>query len=210
MATLNIRNSQGGDAGIIEVSDAIFAVEPNKNAVRHALLAYEANQRQGTHSTKTRGMVNGGGRKPYRQKGTGRARQGSIRAAQWRGGSIIFGPHPRDYNKKINKKVKRLALYSALSDIRSNNRIVLVDDFQISAPKTRAFAELLDRLGIGDARKILILLADASGHACLSSRNLSNVMLLPPGNVNIFDLLTCDYILSDPASIKKLQEQIGS
>src|SRR5688572_2685441 len=121
MATLTIKDSKGAQAGTLDVADAVFATEPNKDAVRQSLLAFEANQRQGTHSTKTRGFVSGGGRKPWKQKGTGRARQGSTRAPQWRGGAIIFGPSPRDYRQKVNKKVRRLALQSALSSLRERD-----------------------------------------------------------------------------------------
>jgi large subunit ribosomal protein L4 len=209
MATLTIRDAKGADAGTLDVADNIFAIEPNKNAVRQSLIAYEANQRRGTHSTKTRAFVRGGGRKPFKQKGTGRARQGTTRAPHMRHGAIIFGPQPRDYDQKVNKKVKRLALYSALSDLRTNNAIVLVNGMDFTAPKTKEFAALLDRLGIVDARRILVLLPSHEENLLLSARNLPNVLVSQVENVNIFDLLTCDRLVTTPDGIKKLEEQIG-
>jgi large subunit ribosomal protein L4 len=209
MATLNIIDSKGADAGTLTVSDEVFAVEPNKAAVRQALIAYEANQRQGTHSTKTRGMVSGGGKKPFRQKGTGRARQGSIRAAQWRGGSIIFGPSPRSYEQKVNKKVRKLALFSALSDLRAQNRVKVVKAFDLAAPKTKDFVSLLGKIGVGDDQRVLVLTAASDANLLLSARNLPNVLVTPVENINIFTLLTCDCLLTSPEGIKKLEEAIA-
>jgi large subunit ribosomal protein L4 len=209
MATLTIRDSQGAQAGKLDVADAIFAAEPNVHAVRQSLLAYEANQRQGTHSTKTRGMVSGGGRKPWRQKGTGRARQGSIRAAQWRGGSIIFGPQPRDYRQKVNKKVRRAALYSALSDLRNQDRITVIKSFDLAQPKTKEFGSVLQRVGVPEDGRVLVLVVEADRNLLLAARNLPYVLVSPVGNVNIFDLLTCDHLVATPESIKKLEEVLG-
>ena len=209
MATLQIRDAQGAEAGTIDVSDAVFGIEPNKSAVRQALIAFEANQRSGTHSTKTRGFVSGGGKKPWRQKGTGRARQGSIRAPQWRGGAVIFGPQPRDYNVKLNKKVKRLALYSALSDLRQGVQITVVKDFGITEPKTKAFVELTRKLGIAESRRILVLLSEPNEALLLSARNLPNVLVSRVENVNIFDLLTCDHLVITADGIKALEELLA-
>lgn len=195
--------------GKADVADAVFGVEPNLNAVRQTLLAYQANQRQGTHSTKTRAYVSGGGKKPFKQKGTGRARQGSIRAPQWRGGAIIFGPQPRDYRQKINKKVKSLALYSALSDLRSQNKIILVDDFKLSSPKTKDFVSVLKSLGIADSRQVLLLTGGQEETVLLSARNLDNVVILPVSGINIHVLLTSDHVLATTATIKKLEEVLG-
>lgn len=206
MATLAVKDFQGADAGTIDVADAVFAVEPNESAVRQSLIAYEANQRRGTHSTKTRGMVSGGGRKPFRQKGTGRARQGSIRAAQWRGGAIIFGPSPRDYDQKVNKKVRRLALLSVLSDLRNSNRITVLKSFEIAGPKTKDFNALLGRVGAADASRVLVLMSGKDSNVLLSARNLPNVLVSPVQNVNIFDLLTCDHLITSTDGIKQLEE----
>ena len=209
MATLTIRNAQGADVGTVDVADSVFAVEPNEHAVRQALYALEANQRQGTHSTKTRAFVSGGGKKPFRQKGTGRARQGSSRAPNMRGGAIIFGPLPRDYNQKVNRKVKRLALFSALSDLRTQNKIVVVDSIVFNEPKTRDFNALIAKLGMSDARRILVLLGEPDQKILLSARNLPNVLVTPVANINIFDLLTSDYVLTTADSIKKVEEVVG-
>lgn len=209
MATLTIKDARGGQAGTVDVADAIFAIEPNKHAVRQSLIAFEANQRAGTHATKTRGMVSGGGRKPFKQKGTGRARQGSSRAPNLRHGAIIFGPQPRDYDQKINKKVKRLALYSALSDLRVNDAIVLVNSFELSGPKTKDFHAVLEKLGVADARRVLVLLPGGDDTVLLSARNLPNVLVTQVENVNIFNLITCDRLVTTPEGIKKLEELIG-
>jgi large subunit ribosomal protein L4 len=150
--------------------------------------------------------VSGGGRKPFRQKGTGRARQGSSRAPQYRGGAIIFGPSPRDYDQKVNKKVRRLGLLSALSDLRNSNRITVVQSFDFSKPKTKEFNGMLERLGTADASRILVLLAESDANLLLSARNLPNVLVSPVHNVNIYDLLTCDHLITSTQGIKQLEE----
>jgi large subunit ribosomal protein L4 len=209
MATLTVKNLNGADAGTVEVSDVVFAAEPNKHAVRQAYLAYAANQRQGTHATKTRGQVSGGGRKPFKQKGTGRARQGSIRAPHYRGGAIIFGPQPRFYNQKVNRKVKSLALYSALSDLRNQNRIIVLESLDLPAPKTKEFVSLLARLGIADARKVVVLTGESNENLSLAARNVPNTMVLPLNNINVFELLTCDYIVTTSKSVKMLEDLLS-
>ena len=206
MATLQIQDSKGVDAGSVEVSDTVFGIAPNKSAVRMALISYQANQRAGTHSTKTRAFVRGGGKKPWRQKGTGRARQGSIRAPQWRGGAIIFGPQPRDYANKLNKKVKRLALLSALSDLRNGGKITLVKEFGLSAPRTKDFLGLVGKLGITVAKRILVLVSVPDENVLLASRNIPTVQVSLVQNVNIFDLLTCDHLITTPEGVKALEE----
>lgn len=210
MATLTIRDAKGAEAGTLDVSDSIFGVEPNKHAVRQALIAYEANQRQGTHSTKTRAHVSGGGRKPYKQKGTGNARQGSIRAPQWRGGAIIFGPSPRDYRQKVNKKVRRLALNSALSDLRNENRITVLKGFELTEPKTKEFVSLLDRVGVTAAQRVLVLVSGADDNVRKSAANLPSVLVSDVQNVNIYNLLTCDHLITTPESLKALEKQFGA
>jgi large subunit ribosomal protein L4 len=209
MASLTVINVQGAPTGSIEVRDDVFAIEPNVNCVRQALLAYEANQRQGTHATKTRGMVSGGGRKPWRQKGTGRARQGSIRAPQWRGGAIIFGPQPRDYNQKVNKKVKRAALASALSDLARENRIKLVDALSLDEIKTKKFLGILEGIGVANEKRILVVTAQPDEKLLRSARNLPNVLVIPANNLNIYCLLTCDVLVTTPEAIKQIEEAIA-
>ena len=210
MAQLNLINMKGADAGVLDVSDAVFAVDPNKNAVRQALLAFEANQRQGTHSTKTRAFVRGGGRKPFRQKGTGRARQGTSRAPHYRGGAVIFGPQPRSYEQKVNKKVKRLALNSALSDLRAENRVKVLSDLSVTEPKTKAFRAMLAAIGIGDDQRVLILVGGGQTALLLAARNLPNVLVLPVQNINIHSLLTCDVLVTSPEAVKQLEEALAS
>lgn len=210
MATLTIRDPKGAEAGTVEVSDAIFGIEPNRFAVRQALIAYQANQRQGTHSTKTRGEVRGGGRKPWKQKGTGRARQGSIRAPQWRGGAVVFGPRPRDYNQKVNRKVRRLALYSALSDLRSLEKITVLKDFALSKPSTKDFIALLDKTGVASAQRVLVLVSDYDDNLAKSARNLGTVIVSDIQNINIYNLLTCDHLVVTPETLKALEKQITS
>jgi large subunit ribosomal protein L4 len=178
--------------------------------VRQALLAYEANQRQGTHSTKTRAFVRGGGRKPFRQKGTGRARQGSSRAPQYRGGAIIFGPQPRGYDQKVNKKVKRLALNSALSDLRAQNRVKVLSDLTVTEPKTKAFKAMLSTIGVGDDQRVLLLVIGGSTNLLLAARNLPNVLVLPVQNINIHSLLTADVLITSPEAVKQLEEALAS
>lgn len=209
MTSMTVINMQGSPTGSIELRDDVFAVEPNVNCVRQALLAYEANQRQGTHSTKTRGMVSGGGRKPWRQKGTGRARQGSIRAPQWRGGAIIFGPQPRDYNQKVNKKVKRAALASALSDLARQNRIKILDSLTLDEIKTKKFLAILESIGVANEKRVLVLTADSDEKVLRSARNLPNVLVIPVNNVNIYCLLTCDVLVTTSEAIKRLEEAIA-
>lgn len=209
MATLQIRSAQGADAGTVDVSDEVFGVEPNKSAIRQALIAYEANQRAGTHATKTRAFVRGGGRKPWKQKGTGRARQGSIRAPQWRGGAIIFGPQPRSYRQKLNKKVKRLALSSALSDLRRDNRISLVQEFGLGQPRTKDFLALMKRLEVGNTSRILVLVPTQDDNVLLSARNLPNVLVSRTENVNVYDLLTCDHLITTAEGVKALEELLS-
>lgn len=209
MATMNLKNAQGADSGTLVVVDGVFNIEPNVNAVRQALIAFQANQRTGTHATKTRAFVRGGGKKPWRQKGTGRARQGSIRAPQWRGGAIIFGPQPRDYRQKVNRKVKRLALMSALSDLVRQDKFIVVSDFGITAPKTKDFTAFLDRVGAGGGAKVLVMLAEPQDNVLLSARNLPQVNVLPVGEVNIFDLLTSDVIVTTSEGVKALEGALG-
>jgi large subunit ribosomal protein L4 len=210
MATLTVRDNQGADAGTLDVADAIFGIEPNKNAVRQALLAYEANQRQGTHSTKTRAFVSGGGKKPWKQKGTGRARQGSIRSPQWRGGAIIFGPTPRDYRQKVNKKVRRLALNSVLSDLRTSNRITVLKAFAIDAPKTKDFVSLLERIGVSEAQRVLVLTTGNQESVRKSAANLPSVLVSDVDSINVYNLLTCDHLVTTPEALKALEKQFGS
>jgi large subunit ribosomal protein L4 len=204
MTTLEVKTMEGQPAGTIDCSDAVFGVEPNVNCVRVALHSYWAGQRAGTNSTKTRNEVRGGGRKPWRQKGTGRARQGSIRAVQWRGGGIAFGPHPRDYTLRINRKVKRSAMTSALSELVRSGRLVVVEDLTLAQPKTRRLAEVLDVLDLRGTTLIVTLEKDDNVY--LSARNMPFVDCTHAGCVNVFELLAHDFVVITRGALQRLEE----
>lgn len=204
MAKVPVKAMDGSDKGEIELSDAVFGVEPNMNCVRAAVNQYRANQRSGTHSTKGRGEVRGGGRKPWKQKGTGRARQGSTRAFQWRGGAISHGPHPRDYSYSINAKVKRIAITSALTELARSGRLILVDEFTIDTPKTRQIAESFRALGLNGT--VLLLTDTGDDKLQLAARNLPLVDLSHAASPNIYDLVVHDYVVAETSSIRKLEE----
>jgi large subunit ribosomal protein L4 len=205
MATLNIIDSKGAPAGTVDVADSLLCIEPNISTVRQALIAFEANQRAGTHSTKTRGFVSGGGRKPWKQKGTGRARQGSTRAPQWRGGAIIFGPQPRSYRQKVNKKVRRLAFASALSDLNRQGRIHVLSSFGIDKPRTKDFLNVLTAIQANDRQKVLVLLPAPDENVYLSARNLGNVAVDLVNSFSIHDLLSADHLITTPEALKGLE-----
>jgi large subunit ribosomal protein L4 len=181
---------KGNEAGSIDLDESVFGIEPNVPVMHQALVRQRANARQGTHNTKTRSEVRGGGRKPWRQKGTGRARQGSIRSPQWRGGGTVFGPKPRKYTKAMPKKMRRLAIRSALSAKQQNAEIVVVDGIGDIEPKTRVMRETLASLPLGDARSTLILVGEARDNVYRGARNLSNTKVLPAQYVNMQDMLS--------------------
>lgn len=215
MATLTIKNQQGADAGQIELSAAVFEAEQNAVLVREVYNAYMANQRQGTHSTRTRGMVRGGGKKPWKQKGTGRARAGSNRSPLWRGGAIIFGPSPRDYREKVNRQKRRGAYRALLSAKREAGEILVVDSLDFSAsPKTREAAALIERLGL-KGRKTLFVTKEKNEALVRAVRNLAGSGETPArtavaGAISIFDLLTSDTLVITREAIEALQERLES
>jgi large subunit ribosomal protein L4 len=204
MAVLNILDKNGGSVGTVELQDAVFAAPVNKQSIRAALNNYLANQRQGTASTKTRAAVSGGGKKPWRQKGTGRARAGSNRSPLWRGGAIIFGPQPRSYAYRINKKVKRLALRSALSAKREENRLFVLDNLELGEAKTKRVAEMLKKLKIEG--KTLFLTDGVKEKLFLAARNLPYVTVSVAENINVYDLLRHDNLITTPECLRKLEE----
>ncbi len=206
MQTL-VRNTQGETIDEIELRDDIFGVEPNVPLMHQALERQLANARLGTHKTKKRKEVRGGGRKPWRQKGTGRARQGSIRAPQWKGGGVVFGPQPRSYAKKMPRKMRHLAYRSALSVKAQDEQIVLLDDLQIEAPKTREMVDILERLALDSS--VLIMLPQRNENVEKSIRNISNVKALRASYLNVRDLLNYDYILMPLASLKVIEGILG-
>jgi large subunit ribosomal protein L4 len=188
-----VHNTQGETVGEIDLRDEIFGLEPNVPVMHQALVRQLANARLGTHKTKKRKEVRGGGRKPWRQKGTGRARQGSIRAPQWRGGGVVFGPQPRSYRQKMPRRMRRLAYRSALSVKAQEGQIVLLDDLQIEAPKTQEMLSMLERLDL-DA-SVLILLPQRNENVEKSARNIPDVKTLRASYLNVRDLLNYDYLL---------------
>lgn len=209
MAQLPVVTPDGKSKSVLEAADAVFAAPIKVHLIRVTVNALLANRRSGTASTRTRGMVSGGGRKPFRQKGTGRARQGTNRAAQMRGGSIIFGPQPRSYRKQVNRKIRRQAVISALSALQSENAIRVVEDFGINAPKTKDMAALLSRLGL-DGGKTIILLAEPNPNVALSARNIPYASVISAEELNVFDLVTHDHLLTTPDAIQVLEAKFSA
>ncbi|MCG8513100.1 MAG: 50S ribosomal protein L4 [Halanaerobiales bacterium] len=197
-------DTTGNQVGDIELDDRVFNQKINEDAVHQVVNAQLASIRQGTASTKTRGEVNGGGRKPWRQKGTGRARHGSIRSPLWVGGGIIFGPKPRSYQQKINKKVKKLALRSILTDKLNHENILVVDDIQFEQPKTKQVVELLARLKL-EGKKVIIVIPEKDANLYLSARNIPGVKTLLVEALNAYDLLNNDCIVMTEGAVAKVE-----
>ncbi len=204
MPKVDVYNMQGKKVSDVELSEAVFGIEPNENVVHSALVNYLANQRQGTQSTKTRAEVSGGGRKPWRQKGTGRARQGSIRAPQWIKGGIALGPKPRSYSYRINKKEKQLAIRSLLSAKVLDNELTVVDKLEVEEAKTKVMAKALTDLKVEG--KALIILADRNDNVLRSSKNIEGVKTIELNTINVFDLLNCNKLVLPLDTVKKLEE----
>ncbi len=193
MPTVTLHAPTGGSSGTIELADDVFGIEPNAAVMHQVVTAQLAARRAGTQSTKTRSEVSGGGAKPWRQKGTGNARQGSIRAPQFRGGGVALGPKPRSYAQRTPKKMKALALRSALSDRAADDKIVVVDTFGFDAPSTKEAVKLLGELGV--TGRVLVVVADGDEAAWKSFRNLPRVHVLVPGELNTYDVLVSDYVV---------------
>ena len=204
MAKVDVYNMEGAVVGSIELSDTIFGIEPNEDVLHRVVLNQLANRRQGTHSTKTRSEVSGGGKKPYRQKGTGRARQGSTRSAQWVGGGIIFGPKPRDYSYTLPKKVRRLAMKSALSTKLSSGSIIVLDTLELPEIKTKGMVRVLEN--IGASRSALVVLPEKNENVEKSARNLVGIKLAKVNTINVFDILKFDKFVVTKAAVEKVQE----
>ena len=204
MPKVDVYNMQGKKVSDVELSEAVFGIEPNENIVHSALVNYLANQRQGTQSTKTRAEVSGGGRKPWRQKGTGRARQGSIRAPQWIKGGIALGPKPRSYSYRINKKEKQLAIRSLLSAKVLDNELTVVDKLEVEEAKTKVMAKALTDLKVEG--KTLIVLPENNQNVLMSSRNIEGVKTITANNINVFDLLKYTNLILPVDTVKKLEE----
>ena len=203
MAKVSVFNMEGNEVGDIELADSIFNVEINEHLVHMAVVSQLANNRQGTQSAKTRSEVSGGGRKPWRQKGTGHARQGSIRAAQWKGGGIIFAPKPRDYEIRLNKKEKRAALKGALTSRVQEEKLFVIDEIKCEEIKTKTMAELLKGLNLN---KALIVLNENDQNVICSARNIEGVKTALTNTINTFDILKYDALVIDKAALATIEE----
>ena len=207
MTKVSVLSQTGASVGEIELNDAIFGIEPNEAVLFDAVIAQRASLRQGNHKVKNRSEVAGGGRKPWRQKGTGRARQGSIRSPQWRGGGVVFGPTPRSYSYKLPKKVRRLALKSALSAKVLEQNFVVLDALNLDAPKTKDFAAILKALEIN--KKALFVTAELNENVALSARNIPGVTVLTATGINVLDLLGHDKVVFTKDAVNKVEEVLG-
>jgi large subunit ribosomal protein L4 len=208
MATANCYEKDGREAGTVELPASLFESEIHESLVHEAVLTYLANQRQGTVNTKERSDVSGGGKKPYRQKGTGRARAGTNRSPIWRGGGTVFGPHPRDHRKKLTKKMKRLALTSSLTSRAGSGDIVVVKGMPFEAPRTKAFAELLKSMNAGG--KTLLVLDKADLPTIKSARNVRGVKITLASMVNTYDVVWADKIVIQSEAVKTMEEVFSS
>ena len=204
MPKVKVFDMAGKDVGELELNDAVFGIEPNVEAMHRAVVAYLANQRQGTQSALTRAEVAGGGRKPWRQKGTGRARQGSTRAVQWTHGGIAFAPKPRDYRQTVNKKVKRLAILSALSDKVANESFIVLDALTLEGYKTKVVADTLKNVKAG--KKVLFVLADSDDKAVKSARNIEGVKVAGTNTISTYDIVNADSVVIVKDAVKMLEE----
>ena len=203
MANVSVYNIEGKEVGSIELNDAVFGVEVNEHLVHMAVVNQLANNRQGTQSAKTRSEVSGGGRKPWRQKGTGHARQGSTRSPQWTGGGVVFAPKPRDYSFKMNKKEKRAALCSALSSKVAESQIIVLDEFKLDEIKTTKFVEVMNNL---KASKALVVLEGENKNVVLSGRNIPTVKVTATNEINTYDVLKYETLVVTKAAVEKLEE----
>lgn len=207
MTKVAVLKQDGSQAAELELNDAVFAIEPNNAVITDAVLMQRASMRQGTHAVKNRSAVSGGGKKPWRQKGTGRARQGSIRSPQWRGGGIVFGPTPRSYAYKLPKKVYRLALKSVLSQKVLDSALVVVDALSFDAPKTKEFKAVLNNLNVNE--KTLVVLDDDNANAALAARNLENVTVMTAKGVNVLDVINNDKLVVVQSALAQVEEVLA-
>ena len=204
MANVSVYNMEGKEVGTIELNDAVFGVEMNEHLVHLAVVQQLANNRQGTQKAKTRSEVSGGGRKPWKQKGTGHARQGSTRAPQWYHGGIAHGPKPRDYHKDVNKKVRRLAIKSALSAKVADNELIVLDSLTLEAIKTKEMVKVVNALETG--KKVLFVLPEKNDIIYRSARNIAGVKTTLAGTLNVYDILNCDTVVVLKDAVSKIEE----
>lgn len=203
MANVSVYNMEGKEVGTVELNDAVFGVEANEHLVHMAVLQQLANNRQGTQKAKTRGEVSGGGRKPWRQKGTGHARQGSTRAPQWKGGGVVFAPTPRDYSFKLNRKEKRAALKSVLTSRVQDNKLIVLDELKFDAIKTKDFKKVMDNLKV---EKAMVVIGGQDETVILSARNLPTVNTAVAENINVYDILKGDTLVLTKDAVAKIEE----
>ena len=203
MANVAVYNIEGKEVGTIGLNDAVFGVEVNEHLVHMAVVSQLANKRQGTQKAKTRSEVSGGGRKPWRQKGTGHARQGSTRSPQWTGGGVVFAPTPRDYSFKLNKKEKRAALKSALTSRVAEQKFIVVDEMNFAEIKTKNFQNMLNNLKVN---KALVVLEDGNKNAEISARNIADVKTAHTNTINVYDILKYNTVIATKAAVEKIEE----
>lgn len=203
MANVSVYNMEGKEVGTMELNDAVFGVEVNEHLVHLAVVRQLANNRQGTQKAKTRSEVSGGGRKPWRQKGTGHARQGSTRAPQWTGGGVVFAPTPRDYSVKMNKKERRAALKSALTSRVQENKLIVLDELKFDEVKTKAMQNVLNNLNVS---KAMVVLTDNDANVVLSTRNIPDVVTALPNTINVYDVLKYNTVILTKASAAAIEE----
>ena len=203
MANVSVYNIEGKEVGTIDLNDAVFGVEVNEHLVHMAVVSQLANKRQGTQKAKTRSEVSGGGRQPWRQKGTGHARQGSTRAPQWTGGGVVFAPTPRDYSFKLNKKERRAALKSALTSRVEEKKFIVVDEINFDEIKTKKFQDVLNNLSVS---KALVVLEDGNKNAELSARNIADVKTAKTNTINVYDILKYNTVIATKAAVQAIEE----
>jgi large subunit ribosomal protein L4 len=207
MPKVALYSVNGSQVGEVELSETVFGIQPNVHVLHSAVLLQQAAERQGTHKTKGRSEVRGGGRKPWKQKGTGRARQGSIRSPQWVGGGTVFGPTPRSYGFKLPKKVRRLAIKSALSSKVIDNDIIVLDQLTLAQPKTKEFVAILSNLKV--ARKALVVTANYEDNVALSARNIPGVKFVAADGINVLDVMVHDKLIITKEAVEKVQEVLA-
>lgn len=203
MANVSVYNMEGKEVETMELNDAVFGVEINEHLVHMAVVQQLANKRQGTQKAKTRSEVSGGGRKPWRQKGTGHARQGSIRAPQWTGGGVVFAPTPRDYSFKMNKKEKRIALKSALTSRVQENKLIVLDELKLDGIKTKNFQKVMENLNVN---KGLVVLAENDENIMMSARNIPTVQTALTSTINVYDIMKAGKVVLTQDAVKKIEE----
>ncbi|WP_139492796.1 50S ribosomal protein L4 [Brevibacillus dissolubilis] len=207
MPKVALYNQTGAQVGEIDLADSVFGIEVNNAVLYDAIVMQQASLRQGTHDVKNRSEVRGGGRKPWRQKGTGRARQGSIRSPQWKGGGVVFGPTPRKYGYKLNRKVRRLALLSALTSKVQNNELLVLEALNFNAPKTKEMKSVLTGLNVD--RKVLIVTADYDQNVALSARNIAGAKIVDAAGINVLDLVKHDKVIVTKDAVAKVEEVLA-